>query len=309
MVQDAARMAAYEEALRASVKPGSVVLDLGAGPGVLSCMALELGAARVYAVDTNPLVRTVRDLARKSGLASRLTVLEGDATTLEPPERVDLLIADLRGKLPVLGDNLSVLARARDRWLAHDGRMIPAVDTLYAAPATCPEARAPIDGWAKSFGGVDFSHLCELASSEPFSSTVTPEQLLAPGVEAGRIEYAALPADRPYELRLAADCVAERDGPLDGIVVWFDATLCPGVTLRAGPGTSVRVYGQQFFPLPKPIALRNGDALELRLRAQPTGQEYLWFWSVRLRREAEPERFVQHSTWKLRALTAATRAR
>jgi ribosomal protein L11 methyltransferase len=43
------------EALEDTVRPGQVVLDVGAGSGILSIAAARLGAARVLALDTDPL--------------------------------------------------------------------------------------------------------------------------------------------------------------------------------------------------------------------------------------------------------------
>ena len=50
MAADPARMRAYEEALRRTVKPGCVVVDVGAGTGIFSIWACKLGAARVHAI-------------------------------------------------------------------------------------------------------------------------------------------------------------------------------------------------------------------------------------------------------------------
>ena len=44
MLADAPRMDAYLVALRQAVKPESVVLDLGCGPGVFALLACKLGA-------------------------------------------------------------------------------------------------------------------------------------------------------------------------------------------------------------------------------------------------------------------------
>ncbi len=46
-VSDAHRLAIYRRAMVAVVKPGDVVLDLGAGTGILGVLACQAGAARV----------------------------------------------------------------------------------------------------------------------------------------------------------------------------------------------------------------------------------------------------------------------
>ena len=55
LLSDVVRMDAYDRALRALVKPGDVVLDVGAGTGVLAMLAARAGAKRVHAVESLPV--------------------------------------------------------------------------------------------------------------------------------------------------------------------------------------------------------------------------------------------------------------
>lgn len=296
MVLDEARWGAYRRAVAATVRPGDVVLDLGAGPGAVTGLALEAGAAHVYAVDLNPSVKLLREIVQRSGVADRVTVLHGDVRTIVPPRRVDVLIADLRGRLPAAGDGLAVLAHARSRWLAPGGRMVPQRDVLYAAPVSYPPGRTICAAWQTSFGPLDFSSLIPHAANERVNAVFEDRHLLAPGVPIGSVEYETLPEAGPFGLTLEGQCTADREGACDGVAVWFDATLCEGVSFSCGPGTPVRVYGQEYFPLATPIATHPGDTFELRLRAHPTGSEYLWFWEVQARTRTGVYA-EKHSTW------------
>ena len=48
MIADRVRMGGYLEAMARAIRPGSVVADIGCGPGILALHACRLGAARVY---------------------------------------------------------------------------------------------------------------------------------------------------------------------------------------------------------------------------------------------------------------------
>ncbi len=63
MVADRHRTGAYVEALRRAVRPGSFVLDIGAGCGVFSLVACRLGARRVVAVEPDDVILVAREIA------------------------------------------------------------------------------------------------------------------------------------------------------------------------------------------------------------------------------------------------------
>ena len=75
MVFDAVRNRAYTRAMERLVTPDSIVLDLGAGLGVLGMTAAKLGAARVYLVEPAIPAGLLRDLVNANGL-DNVTCLE-----------------------------------------------------------------------------------------------------------------------------------------------------------------------------------------------------------------------------------------
>jgi hypothetical protein len=64
---DTSRIDAFARALREVVRPGDVVLDLASGTGILGFLALQAGAARVYAVDDGPIIDIARRMAAANG--------------------------------------------------------------------------------------------------------------------------------------------------------------------------------------------------------------------------------------------------
>jgi protein arginine N-methyltransferase 1 len=139
MLADAPRMDAYLAALRNAVKPDSVVLDLGCGPGVFALMACKFGARRVYAVEPESIISLAREAAVTNGCADRIEFFESLSTEISLPEPASIIISDLRGVLPWFEQHIPTIIDARERLLAPGGVLIPQRDVLWATVVEAPE--------------------------------------------------------------------------------------------------------------------------------------------------------------------------
>ena len=133
MICDRVRTGAFRRAIDSVVRPGDIVLDVGAGSGILSVFAARAGAARVYAVERTPAAVLARELAAANGVAEIVQVIHGDVTDLEPPERVDVIVSEWLGGFGIDEGMLVPVIVARDRWLKPGGVMIPRLVTAWAA--------------------------------------------------------------------------------------------------------------------------------------------------------------------------------
>ena len=99
-LDDTARNEAYQKALHALVDENSVVLDIGAGCGILSMMAAQAGAKHVYAVEISHLVaEAAREIISINGFEDRITVIEKDIMDVQfgtdIPEKCNLVVQDI----------------------------------------------------------------------------------------------------------------------------------------------------------------------------------------------------------------------
>ena len=93
---DIDRTSQWKQAIEDVVKKGDVVVDAGAGTGILGVFAALDEAKQIYSIELNQRFCTlINNLAEKNNLAHKLKVIQGDASKVKLPEKVDVVICEL----------------------------------------------------------------------------------------------------------------------------------------------------------------------------------------------------------------------
>lgn len=304
MIRDSARTGAYARALENRVTPSAVVLDIGAGAGILSLLACRAGARKVYAVEPDDVIQVAREAAAANGYADRIEFIQAASTGIELPERVDGIVSDLRGTLPVFRTSLVSLIDARTRFLKPGGWMIPARETLWAAPVSSPAAYdAMVGAWGPD-SGLDWSSARDRVTNEWHKHSLQPGELIETPRCWTTLDYGVL--ETPHVAGEASWTIS-RAVDAHGLGFWFDAELAPDAGFTTAPSAGGRaVYGQGFWPWPAPVSLSEGDGLSMTLRGEFAGDDYVWRCETRLRDGASgAERIVyRQSSWRAVPLSA-----
>jgi len=277
MIRDEARMATFEAALRKVIRPGDVVLDIGAGTGVLSFIALDAGAARAYALERSPVIEVGRKIADANGLAGRVTFIQGDARLAVPVEKVDCLVGDVRGTLPLLEDNIDVFETVRDRWLRPGGATIPLEDQMFVAPVSARVPHERVVGWSQPRPEASYHAARHFAANAFARTSLAKDELLAGEQPFGSIRYGD---ETPRKLGKSMRFVIEKDASLTGLGAWFRGTLAAGITIDTSPSSPPTIYAQCFFPLSEARPVRAGDQIAVEIGVYRTGAEPIWTWRV-----------------------------
>jgi len=277
MFADRVRMDAYTAAIEKSVRSGDAVLDLGCGPGIFALLVCKAGARRVYAIDLSEAVEFGRHLAAVNGLADRVHFLRGDSRQIQLPERVNLIISDIRGVLPLFSHAIGTLDDARNRFLAEGGTLLPSRDTLLAALIESPRHYHEITSSWKSIPQLDLASGLPLVLNAMYRQHLKPDQVLSAPQPWHVLDYtrgAKPAAEGTVEFHAGREAVAH------GIGLWFKTELLPGIGYSTEPSGSETVYGHIFLPWLEPIAFRAGDACTVNLRAHLVGNDYIWQWET-----------------------------
>lgn len=288
MITDRPRMEAYAQALRQTVRPGSVVLDIGAGTGIFSLLAYQFGAGQVHAVEPNDAIEVARATAAANGCAGRITFHRTLSIAITLPRPADVIISDLRGVLPLMQHHISAIADARRRLLAPGGVLIPRRDVLWAGLVEDPKLYRPYaEPWMSNDYGLDLRAGQPLVVNTWRKANAKGEQLLVAPQRWATLDYGSI--EQPDVAGELAWTV-ERVGTAHGLLVWFDAELAEGIGFSNAPGQPELIYGQAFFPLQEPVTLVPGDVVTVQLRADLVDDDYVWRWSTRVTAQGDSGR-------------------
>lgn len=275
MIADEARLNAYVSAMRQAIKPGSVVVDLGSGPGVFALLAVEMGARRVFAIEPDNIIQVGRDAARERGVSDRIEFIQDFSTKVTLPERADVIVSDLRGVLPWHSQHIPSIIDARTRFLAPDGILIPGRDSLWAAAV---EDFQHYDELVKPWiSRVKLNAGRKLAVNLWTKVRVAPENFAGEPVCWHELDYYRLD---DANVRKDLSITATRSGTVHGLAIWFDTELFAGAGFSNAPGGEKLIYGNGFFPFQEPIEVDSGDRVDVQLEARLIGEDYVWRWNT-----------------------------
>ena len=302
---DGPRLDAFARALGEVVRPGDVVLDLASGTGILGYLALQAGAARVYAVDDGPIIDVARRFAAANGYADRVTFLREFSTRVTLPELADVVVCDQIGHLGVEAGVFEFLLDAERRLLKPGARAVPGGIRFEVAGLESDELRRRLDFWETRPAGLDVRVARETAFNTGYPFAIAPSQLLTAPSEAAS---ATLPPATLAAVAGETERVVTRRGRLDGIGAWFVAELAPGVTMTNGPRDPHRINRRQvMLPIERPVDVEPGDRVTIRLHMLP--RDAVVTWQVTVRRREASLATSRHSTFRGMLLSDEERAR
>ncbi len=303
MICDRVRTDAFRRAIDAVVRPGDVVLDVGAGTGILSLFAARAGAARVYAVERTTVAVLAQELAAENGAAETVRVIQGDIMDIELPERVDVIVSEWLGGFGIDEGMLVPVVAARDRWLKPGGVLIPRSVTAWAGLVHDRHLGDTVGFLRDNPYGVRLDGLVEMTVNEiiysgSFRHLAEEDRRSEPGrlwtTDAHRIplEQAQAPHEAEALLRV------REAGTANALALWFSADLAPDVSLSVGPGDPPTHWGMTTAPLRSPVELAPGIVVRARVRNTPARPEGTWTrWAIAML-GADWEEHDERSMWE-----------
>lgn len=275
MLRDRLRCETYRRAITEAVRPGDVVLDVGAGTGILSIFAAQAGARKVYAVERTAIVEVARQIIQANGFADPIEIRQADMETVELPEQVDVIVSEWMGSYGVDENLLPPLLIARDRWLKPGGKMLPRQVTSWIVPVWDRFIAKDLKFWRSHPYGVDLAIMGQGKVEEPLrypdplpkrDLLAVPLPLWTVDVQKHTIEEARLPLHASLAFQVA------RTSRLSALCAWFEAAFEGDIVLCSAPDRKATHWGIIILPLSRTFAYRRvSDRCRVHLCAETTG--------------------------------------
>ncbi|HUR36977.1 MAG TPA: 50S ribosomal protein L11 methyltransferase [Terriglobales bacterium] len=269
MLDDKTRTDGFLRAIRATVKPGDVVLDIGTGTGVLAIAAAQAGAKRVYAMEMTGMADVAEAMFAANGVADRVTLLRGRSYNLELPEKADVLVTEIIGDGPLGEGVLETISDARGRLLAPNARIIPKGITIGVVALRLPDdllkryifTDQSVANWNSDYA-IDFAATQQALNPDQVvtyrlrTADYQRCEVLTKPTVLKRIDLQDVSS---AQLRVSTSITLESDGPVHAVAMYFDLEIGAGERLSTAPAGSQATS----------ISADNHWRIPLSLRLQP----------------------------------------
>ncbi|KAF7819718.1 putative protein arginine N-methyltransferase 1.2 [Senna tora] len=266
MLKDSVRTKTYQNVIYQNkfLFKNKVVLDVGAGTGILSLFCAKAGAGHVYAVECSDMADMAKEIVEANGYSNVITVLKGKIEEIElPVAKVDIIISEWMGYFLLFENMLNTVLYARDKWLVDDGVVLPDKASLFLTAIEDADYKEDkIEFWNNVYG-FDMSCIKKQAIMEPLVDTVDKNQIVTNCQLLKTMDISKMvPGDASFTAPFKL--VADRDDYVHALVAYFDVsfTRCHKLMgFSTGPRSRVTHWKQTVLYLEDVLTICEGESI------------------------------------------------
>ncbi|XP_076343643.1 histone-arginine methyltransferase CARMER-like isoform X2 [Tachypleus tridentatus] len=273
MMQDYIRTSTYQRAILSNVEDfkDKVVLDVGAGSGILSFFAIQAGAKKVYAVEASSMAKHAETLVYNNKVSEKIVLIPGKIEEISLPEMVDTIISEPMGYMLFNERMLETYLHAK-KWLSSSGKMFPTRGVLHIAPFTDTalfmEQLNKANFWYQhSFHGVDLSSLRDTAVKEYFRQPIVDTfdiRICLAKSQSYTVDFQTATETDLHNIEIPLSFLILQCGELHGLAFWFDVAFIGStqtVWLSTSPTQPLTHWYQVRCLVDSPLIVQRGQVV------------------------------------------------
>jgi protein-L-isoaspartate O-methyltransferase len=263
LVHDIARNRIYETVFRRAIRPGSRVLDIGAGTGLFAMMAARAGAGEVITCEAIPQVATVvSDVVARNGLAGRVRVIAKRSSDLEFGSDldgpVDMIVWDNLANNLIGAGALPAIEQAVRRLARPGAPVIPARGRIQVALA---EDRTALREQMSNVEGFDLTPFNRLAPA--WYQLPRDKERVVLRSEPGDLFTFDFESGGPFPEARGTVTLSASGGRANGVVQWVHLDIDDEESYQFPCAEKTSASGGMFYPLLRPMEMTAGDTLRI----------------------------------------------
>lgn len=278
MLADEKRTEAFYNALKESIIPGkSVVMDIGTGTGILAMMAAKLGAKRVFAIETSPIVNLAREISRDNGFAKKIKFIKGYSSDLKLNIKADVIVSETIGFTGLEENIVDIMLDACRRFSHKDTILIPSNISVHCALTSDTTINDLMEFWKKPINNFSYKKVTRLTKNNLYGRLLISRKTLL-SVPETMFNY-KLGNDSLFKKQTIV-FKAKYDGLLSGFVVWFSAKLSNSKKIDS---YSYGNHWQQvFIPINNPVKIKTNEIVKLELSVNKVKKCVSYNWTYKI---------------------------
>jgi len=265
MLNDKERNNAFDDAISAVVKPGSLVLDIGTGTGLLAMMASRAGAKHVLGCESvGILAEIATKIINQNGFKNKISIVHKHSNNLklgrDLNDKADILIAELFDT-GLLGENIiPTINDAAQRLCKPDVTVIPNGAKVYAVPIESEEIF--VESRVENAAGFDIRFFNQLRPNLYLQTSLSKYnwRMLSEPIQVFEFQF---PYVKSAERSKKYNVYPNSDGTAHGIVFWFDLQLIGNVSLSTSPAAGETHWKQSIYTLAEPLEVKQNEVIKL----------------------------------------------
>eukprot|EP00915_Cephaloidophora_sp_WS-2016_P008744 GHVH01012234.1.p1 GENE.GHVH01012234.1~~GHVH01012234.1.p1 ORF type:complete len:395 (+),score=54.82 GHVH01012234.1:127-1311(+) len=266
MLKDKVRTTAYQRAIQSNpwLFKDKVVIDVGAGTGILSMFAARAGAKKVIAIECSRIAEMGRALVDLNGFADVITFVQlkaeeasdaiqsiGEELGFSKGEKfVDCIVSEWMGYFLLYESMFDSVIHIRDLYLKPEGLLFPDKATLHVAGIEDSQYKNQCLQFWDSVYGFDFKPMQKFMYEEPVVDFVDQESICTDSCSILELDLKTCSIG---DLDFASDyeLTFQRNDTCHAVMAWFDTgfTAChrPVVLSTSPYGTQTHWKQTTFY--------------------------------------------------------------